>query len=211
MEGLLEDLLKLIVAIVVGGLIGAEREYRYKAVGFRTMIFISVGSTLFTIFSMRLGGTQDPVPIAASIVTGIGFLGAGVILRHTGKIMGLTTASTIWLAAALGVGIGGGQFLLTGLATAGMLIVLWFFPLVEKWIHSVQDTRTYEVICAVDMQAYEDLAILFTKHGLHVRDVRRMKQGEDMVCTWEVSGSHGNYERLIDNLFLLPVVKEFRV
>lgn len=210
MDVLPEDLIKLAFSIVVGGLIGAEREYRFKAVGFRTMIFICCGATFFTVFSIRLGGNEDPARIAASVVTGIGFLGAGVILRHTGKIIGLTTAATIWLVAALGMGIGGGFFLLTGITTVIILVVLWFFPMIERWIHSIQDTRTYEVVCPIDVNAYEDMITLFAKHGLHIRDARRSKQGEDMVCTWEVSGAHEDHERLVDNLFLLPIVKEFR-
>lgn len=92
----------MLVAILIGGLIGAEREFHEKAAGFRTITFICLGSTLFTMLSLELGGARDPVRIAASIVTGIGFIGAGVILRDGGRIVGLTTASTIWISAALG-------------------------------------------------------------------------------------------------------------
>ncbi|HQN43268.1 MAG TPA: MgtC/SapB family protein, partial [Anaerolineaceae bacterium] len=92
-----EDLLKIVLAVLVGGLIGIEREYRDKAAGFRTLIFICVGAALFTILSVRLAGDKDPTRIAASIVTGVGFLGAGVILRDGGRVIGLTTAAAIWL------------------------------------------------------------------------------------------------------------------
>ncbi|MCX6025184.1 MAG: MgtC/SapB family protein, partial [Chloroflexi bacterium] len=101
-----EDIVKLLLAIFNGGLIGAEREFRDKAAGFGTLIFICVGATLFTMFSMRSRPSGDPSRVAANIVSGIAFLGAGVILREGGRIMGLTTASTIWLAAALGMGLG---------------------------------------------------------------------------------------------------------
>ena len=97
-----DDLVRVGLAILIGGLIGAEREYRDKAAGFRTLIFITLGSTLFTMFSARLGGPEDPVRIAANIVTGIGFLGAGTILRGEHGVTGLTTAAAIWLSAALG-------------------------------------------------------------------------------------------------------------
>ena len=125
----------MLVAILIGGLIGAEREFHDKAAGFRTITFICLGSTLFTILSLELGGVRDPVRIAASIVTGIGFIGAGVILRDGGRIVGLTTASTIWIAAALGMGIGSGYFLLAGIATGLILIGLWGFPLFDRLIH----------------------------------------------------------------------------
>lgn len=104
---LFENLIKLGMAVLVGGIVGAEREYRDKAAGFRTIILITVGSAMFTIFSMSM----DPgfTRIAANIVTGIGFLGAGAIVREHGRVGGLTTAATIWLAAALGMGIAGGE------------------------------------------------------------------------------------------------------
>lgn len=98
-----EDFIQLLLAIFIGGLIGAEREYRDKAAGFRTIMLICVGATIFTNFSVKLGGDMEPTRIAASIVTGVGFLGAGAILRGSRHVTGLTTASTIWLAAALGV------------------------------------------------------------------------------------------------------------
>jgi putative Mg2+ transporter-C (MgtC) family protein len=114
------------MAVLIGGVIGAEREFRDKSAGFRTLIFICVGACLFTIGSIELGGPGDPVRIAAQIVSGIGFLGAGAILRNGVKITGLTTAATIWLVAALGMAIGGGLYLLTG-AAAVVLVVLWIF------------------------------------------------------------------------------------
>jgi putative Mg2+ transporter-C (MgtC) family protein len=91
-------LIKLGLAVLVGGVIGLEREYQYKADGFRTIILITFGSTLYTLFSISIAGTTDSTTrIASNIVTGIGFLGAGTILRDGGRIGGLTTAATIWL------------------------------------------------------------------------------------------------------------------
>ena len=90
-----EDILKILLAVIAGGLIGIEREFRDKAAGFRTLIFICTGACLFTILSAKLA-PNDSVRIAANIVTGVGFLGAGVILRDGGKVIGLTTAAMIW-------------------------------------------------------------------------------------------------------------------
>src|SRR5512138_2976902 len=123
-----EDILKICLALVAGGLIGIEREFRDKAAGFRTLIFICVGAALFTIFSTKLAGDRDPTRIAANIVSGVGFLGAGVILRDGGRVIGLTTAATIWLTAALGMGIGGGEYLLVAIGVVITLVVLWVFP-----------------------------------------------------------------------------------
>ena len=205
-----EDVIKLLLAILIGGLIGAEREYRDKAAGFRTIIFICVGATLFTIFSLKLGGTEDPVRIAANIVSGVGFLGAGAILRGAGGVIGLTTASTIWLAAALGMGIGGGHYVLSGAATVAVLVVLWVFPVIEGWIDNIQHYRTYEVVCAAD-EKFEEIDSLFLKSGLRVRRGKRMKSGEGMICRWEANGKPEKHLRLVEQLIAHADVKEFRV
>ncbi|MGZ3955921.1 MAG: MgtC/SapB family protein, partial [Flavisolibacter sp.] len=102
-------LLRLLMVIAVGGLVGAEREYRSKSAGFRTMILICLGSFLFTTFSKTIGGAS-PDRIASNIVTGIGFLGAGVIFKSDNRVNGITTAATIWAVAALGMGVATGEY-----------------------------------------------------------------------------------------------------
>jgi len=130
-----DDLVKILLAIAVGGAIGVEREYRDKAAGFRTLIFICLGATLFTMFSVTLGaGDGDASRVASNIVTGIGFLGAGAIIQDRGRVHGMTTAATIWLVAALGIGIGVGQYVLVLCVTALTLVVLFLFPPIERWI-----------------------------------------------------------------------------
>src|SRR6478735_8883701 len=89
-------LVKLVLSMCLGALIGAEREYKSKVAGFRTIILITLGSTLFTLVSVALVGQGDPTRIASTVVTGIGFLGEGVIYRETGTIKGITTAAVIW-------------------------------------------------------------------------------------------------------------------
>jgi len=102
-QPVLEDLTKLLVALVIGAIIGAEREYRTKSAGFRTVILITVGSTLFTIVSNLM---SNDARVASNIVTGIGFLGAGAIFKEGASVKGLTTATTIWISAAIGMAIG---------------------------------------------------------------------------------------------------------
>src|ERR671930_1110086 len=105
--------LKLVLAAILGGIIGIEREIRDKPAGLRTNILICVGSTLFMSISTKaaqmLGG--DPTRIAAQIISGIGFLGAGAVLHSHGFVLGLTTAATIWVVAGGGMGLGSGVFL----------------------------------------------------------------------------------------------------
>ena len=208
MEIHLVDVFKLCLAILVGGLIGAEREFRDKAAGFRTIIFICVGATLFMIFSSKIGGAQDPVRIAANIVSGVGFLGAGAIMRGEGRVLGLTTAATIWLAAALGLGIGGGHYLLASAAAVAVLVVLWFFPLVEGWIDAARETRIYQIVTPIDRGMFAQLEGTFSQCSLRVKS-QRQKRGDDMISTWIASGSPRNHARLVERLFDDEDVREF--
>ncbi len=205
-----DDVLKLLVAILVGGLIGAEREFRDKSAGFRTMIFICLGATFFTIFSARLGGEEDPVRIAASIVSGIGFLGAGAILRSGDKIRGLTTAATIWLVAALGMGIGGGQYWAVGIATAATLVVLWIFPWIELGIDRTSESHTYQVVCPIRFEKFQELERVFRQHRLKLRGHKHFRTGDTMTCVWEASGRRAGHEAVMAELFADPEVVEFR-
>lgn len=130
-----DDLLRILLAIAIGGAIGIERELRHKAAGLRTVIFVCLGSTLFTMMSIRLAGPgDDPTRIASAIVTGVGFLGAGAILQHGTQVLGLTTAATVWLVAALGMAVGAGHYALALAVTASTLVVLSLFPALERWI-----------------------------------------------------------------------------
>jgi putative Mg2+ transporter-C (MgtC) family protein len=122
-------LLRLLLAAALGALLGAERELRRKSAGFRTNILIALGSALFTILSVGMGddAPADHTRIAAQSVTGIGFLGAGAILRTDRRVHGLTTAATIWVNAALGMAAGAGRYqlaILGGFVTLAVLFVL---------------------------------------------------------------------------------------
>src|SRR5512138_268052 len=146
MDILIENLIKLGLAILIGGVLGAEREFRDKAAGFRTLILITVGSTLFTMFSMSMDPDNSRTRIAANIVTGIGFLGAGAIVREHGRIGGLTTAATIWLAAALGMGIGAGEMAFVTVSALIVIVVLLVFRRLEGWIDQIRDVRLYKIV-----------------------------------------------------------------
>jgi putative Mg2+ transporter-C (MgtC) family protein len=205
-----EDLIKLGLAIAAGGLIGIEREFRDKAAGFRTLIFICVGAALFTILSEKLAVNKDHTRIMANIVSGVGFLGAGVILREGGRVVGLTTAAAIWLTAAVGMGIGGGQYALIGIAVLLVMIVLWLFPILEQWIDNIREERTYEITCPLQAQKFTELEELFQKNGLRLRTHRQAKSGKRMICTWQAVGSPKAHEQLMEQLFADEEVIEFR-
>jgi putative Mg2+ transporter-C (MgtC) family protein len=130
-----EALLRIVVAAGLGGAVGLERELRDREAGFRTHMLVSIGSALFTIVSayafrdfLVQGGAvvrADPTRIAAQIVTGIGFLGAGAIIRQGLSIRGLTTAATLWVTAAIGMAVGAGYYGGAVITTAVVLISLW--------------------------------------------------------------------------------------
>lgn len=170
-----------------------------------------MGATLFTILSFKLGGDEDPVRIAANIVSGVGFLGAGVILRGSGRIIGLTTASTIWIAAALGMGIGGGQYLVVGAATVVVLFVLWVFRRIETRIESARDARTYEVVFPNDRKTSKELEDLALEIGLKITGQSRTKSGGEMILSLNVTGSTEQHERFSDKLLAHAEVKQFKV
>src|SRR5256886_5208084 len=140
--------LKLLLAAVLGGVIGLERELRDKPAGLRTNILICLGSTLFMSISTKvaevLGG--DPTRIAAQIISGIGFLGAGAVLHSHGFVLGLTTAATIWVVAGVGMALGSGMYWTAVFATAMSLVTLYFLSFVED---RIQGRRTYSYALVV--------------------------------------------------------------
>jgi putative Mg2+ transporter-C (MgtC) family protein len=130
---------RLLLAAALGGVLGLEREFRHKSAGLRTNILIAVGSALFTIMSLNLAGSSggDPTRVAAQIVTGIGFFGAGAIMRTGSGVHGLT-AATVWVNAAVSVAVGGGEYRLAIIATIVTIVALLVLhPLeiaIDRWM-----------------------------------------------------------------------------
>lgn len=204
------DLINLLLALLAGGLIGAEREFRDKAAGFRTLILICAGAALFTMLSKGFGSSGDPARIAAGVVSGIGFLGAGVILRDRGHIVGLTTAAIIWMTAAVGMAIGGGQLLLAFAALALVLTVLWIFPFFERRIDLVRETRNYEIILPLKPEKVEDLAAEFHKAGLTTISRKIVKGREHLLVLIEAYGAEKSFIKLTSRLIADQDVHEFK-
>lgn len=113
---------RVLIAALLGAVLGLEREWRGKEAGLRTNTLIAIGAALFTVMSMQFGG--DPGRLAAQIVTGVGFLGAGAIMRTGANVQGLTTAALIWVNAAIGVAAGAGRIRLAALCTAITLVAM---------------------------------------------------------------------------------------
>jgi putative Mg2+ transporter-C (MgtC) family protein len=125
MNTTLEIALRLLLAVFLGGVIGFQREMSGKEAGLRTNMLICLGSALLTVLSIYAFPGSDPSRLAAGIATGIGFIGAGVILhRSGGAVIGLTTAATIWLVAAIGIAAGAGMYLISVAATILAMVIL---------------------------------------------------------------------------------------
>jgi putative Mg2+ transporter-C (MgtC) family protein len=138
-------------------------------------------------------------------------VGAGTILRGDGRIQGLTTAATIWLIAALGMGIGSEHYAVVVVGTTIVLVVLWIFPIIERWIDNVRHTEIYEIVCPITPDAFESLHALFAEHRLRVISVKRHKIAGNLVSLWEVHGSPRGHRALTDALLAHDEVIEFQV
>ncbi|PWT76131.1 MAG: magnesium transporter MgtC [Bacteroidetes bacterium] len=205
-----EIFFKIILAILIGGLIGAEREYRSKSAGFRTLTMICLGATLFTIFSLSIGGAHGtPDRIASNVVVGIGFVGAGVIFKGDNRVNGITTAALIWVTAALGMGIGAGYATTSIVACILIMIVLYVFSLIEKWIDHISQIRNYKIVCDFKNETLRRFELMFKEYHLDYKRSREMKQGNQITGEWTVKGSEKNHWHFIRTMLNDPTVKEF--
>jgi putative Mg2+ transporter-C (MgtC) family protein len=147
----LEMAIRLGLSFLAGGLIGFERSSRRQVAGLRTHILISVGATLLMILSIWIpqvfmqGRSGDPSRIAAQVVSGIGFLGAGAILRLGNNVKGLTTAASLWLISAVGLAIGAGLYLAAGIALLLSLFTLIALDHLEKRLFPVERTKVLDI------------------------------------------------------------------
>lgn len=172
----------LLLAILYGGAIGLERELKRKPAGLRTNILICVGAALFTQLSIAVaGGGGDPGRIAAQIVTGVGFIGAGTILHTRGQVSGLTSAATIWLVAAIGVAIGAGAVLEATGATLLVVLVLVFLGWLEEYLRRVGGLSRVVVEVERDPERVTRIEELVRKAGLEIVELRTQDRDQRLV------------------------------
>ncbi len=152
MPNALDLTVRLLVALILGGAIGLERERQERAAGLRTVTMVSLGSCLFTLMSIYGFGNADPSRVAAQIVTGIGFLGAGTIFLRRDLVRGLTTAATIWATAAIGMAAAASQYFMAFFTTLLVLMVLMVLKPVERRIFKRSEVATVSLL----MQRRED-------------------------------------------------------
>ena len=203
-EYLPEDVLKLLLAVVFGGIIGIERELRSKAAGFRTMILICLGSCFFTDLALHLGAPAETSRIVANIITGIGFLGAGAIFRDSsnGKVSGMTTASMIWIAAAIGMGVGFGEYFIAVVVTILTQVVLLLFTRIERPLDAYHEERTYVVTFLHNNCSRDYVETIFSEHRLKFKMVTLHNESGKTTVQWVVHGSESKHRDMLERLIV---------
>jgi putative Mg2+ transporter-C (MgtC) family protein len=205
-----ELIFKLLLSIVIGGAVGIERELRSKSAGFRTIILICLGATLFTVFSKFIGGANNPDRIASNVVVGIGFLGAGVIFRSdNNRVNGITTAASIWLSAALGMGIGCGYYFASLVGCILVVSVLFLFSFFDRFLERYNQLRTYKIIYAYNNKEHNKYELLMRQYGLSVKSRAQMKNGNTITGTWVAKGNEKNHHEFINYILDDGSVTEF--
>jgi len=197
--------LRLLISFAIGSAIGLEREYRSKSAGLRTMIMICLGATIFTEISIQLGG-NTPDRIASTIISGIGFLGAGVIFKDGLSVSGITTATTIWISAALGMAVGAGEYFIAVIGSAVVLIVLVLFEKVQSFIERIHQSRSYKITVEGNSEFESNLERDIKKLKLGSKKKKDYKEGNLSILIYEVVGSEANL-----NAFNIQLKEDHRV
>ena len=169
--GPLEIVLRLMCAMFIGAVIGTERELTHRPAGMRTHMLVALGSCVVMITSQMIfhqyrafGATPDPARLSAQVITGVGFLGAGTILKEGPSIKGLTTAASVWAVACLGIAVGGGYYALGILGAVGMIVTLVLFEwLQEKLMHERYALYLFSVSCSDVVSMLERINQLATE------------------------------------------------
>jgi putative Mg2+ transporter-C (MgtC) family protein len=192
---------QLFLASVLGGIIGLERELHHKPAGLRTNMFICVGATLFTILSAELsrefGG--DHTRIAAQIIPGIGFIGAGMILRDRGSVIGLTSAATIFVNASIGMAIGGRLYWTAAYATLMLLGALSLLGMLEvRLIRS--RIMVFRVTAADPEPAMKAVNAALTEMKIQMQRFQIFRVGADFVMEFQAGVTHAQQQKLIEQL-----------
>lgn len=192
---------RLLLAAILGGLIGLEREFKHRAAGLRTNMFICFGAAMFTLLSERLAGVPaDAARIAAQIVPGIGFIGAGSIIHTRGMTSGLTTAATIFVVASVGMAAGGGLYLTASFATALVLGALFFLGYAEQNFNVKLLLTSYEVTGASVEEISQEVNRILETHHRMMQNVLTGNTGRHVRLQFDVEGSSREQKDLFGEL-----------
>ncbi|MBD1422443.1 MgtC/SapB family protein [Sphingobacterium chuzhouense] len=198
----------VLISILCGAVVGFEREFKNKSAGFRTIILICLGSTIFTLTS-RMGNISDD-RIAANIVTGIGFLGAGVIYQGKFTVQGLTTAAVIWSMAGVGMMIGFENYALGFVLTFCMVVILSLFQKMENLLANIYFIRTIHVTFQkIEVSHLGEFENFMKEHKVKPQRKGVEKKGEHLTVVYEITGTQKNIRRANDAIISLDYVYSF--
>lgn len=192
------DVLLIMLSVLIGLLIGIEREYRNKSAGLRTFILVSFGSCLFTILSLKIG-LANPDRLAANIITGIGFLGAGVIFKEDNKVSGITTATTIWAAASLGMCVGAGYIFLAFIGVGLVLAILALLTYLQTYIDNYHKIRDYELQTSSEAD-FEHTEQLIRRMGFKAVIVSQRYNKESLNTIWRLTGNVTKHREFVETV-----------
>jgi putative Mg2+ transporter-C (MgtC) family protein len=182
---------RLLLAAALGGIIGLEREFKHRPAGLRTNMFICFGAAMFTMVSQRLAGVPaDAARIAAQIIPGIGFIGAGSIIHNRGLTSGLTTAATIFVVASVGMAAGGGLYLTACFATALVLGSLFLLGYAEENLNVKLMLSSYEVTGASVEEITQELNRILETHHRMMQNVSTGNTGQHVRVQFDVEGNN---------------------
>ncbi|MBP1652546.1 MAG: MgtC/SapB transporter [Bacteroidetes bacterium] len=207
----LPTILKVVVSCVTGALLGMEREFHHKAAGMRTLTLICVGSTLFTILSVELGMPGSPDRVASNILTGVGFIGAGVIFKGTYSIDGITTAATIWIAAALGIGVGMGHYTLVTIALILVLIVLQGLKVIERRISKIRQKKMVSISFDVSQTKDLDFPSIFKRFNVIHSHLMVSRNQNIVENRFEIKGNPADMKEMSHYLQNNPDICQFEM
>lgn len=204
----LEVLLQLVLAILLGGAIGLERELSGKPAGLRTNILICIGATLFTALSMKMSlGRGDPARVAAQILPGVGFIGAGTILHARGSVTGLTSAATIWVVAAIGMALGAGDYPLALGSALLVMLILMGLGYLETFL-ARQATQSHLTVHAKpEGISLEELETVVRRSGVDVTRIDTRRENVDLVVELDLRGPKRLHDQALIALLHHPTVR----
>lgn len=208
-NALIDELIKMGISILLGGILGLEREYQNKPAGFRTLALICIGATAFTILSIRLAGESiSHDRIAANIITGIGFIGAGVIFKSGVNVYGMTTAATIWVTAGIGMAVGAGDYLLATVITGVTLLILSVFEYLQNKVDVLHKRRLYFISFdghTLDAHIENEMR----KCKLKYKKLKEKRTLNETTCSYEIFGRESHLDIFNEFLLKMPEVKQF--
>src|SRR5690606_6614858 len=199
---------KFLLTTLLCGLIGEEREFKNKQAVLKTMIMIGLGSTLFTILSVKFG-LDSMYSIAANIVTVLGFLGAGVIFKEENKVSGLTTACVIWIVAAIGMAVGAGYLEQAIGVTILVLFSLLVFPFIEVIMERKYTKRTYRIVKRYDGEGLDKYEEYFKISGLKLTRGKQQLANGIISGNWIALGTPKRHQSFVNRMIADSNIIEF--